>query len=138
MKTLLIALLCSSFAMAARTREQTKLECFNQDDYTFFNISTDWGAEGQLVHNYSDARIICSSNFERVLTEKGTRLCYGTWTWDYDRAEGTVIDTLAQVEVTNDGNKITAKTTTSKSYGAREITIDCKITKTEIPTGDKQ
>ena len=138
MKTILFALLFTNIAMASGKRIETRLECRSPIEYTIFNISTEWAAEGHLIHNYSDARIICSADIDRVIKQKGTRTCFGTWTWDFDRAEGKVIDTMAQVEITNDGSKITAITTTSKSYGSQEISMDCKVTQNEIPDQEQK
>lgn len=135
MKTTLITIiaLCSSFVYAARTDEQTVITCSNQRSESF-QISMDWGAIGTVNYNYSSANVVCSQAFENILTQVGVRNCFGVWSFDLDRAANKVIDTPAQVEVTNNGRALTARFLTNKLYGSQMISLKCQVTKEKRPS----
>jgi hypothetical protein len=110
------------------SRTQKTLICQTKNmGWANFGVPVSMGGIGHLVYNYSSATLTCPLNLTQVLAKKGTIQCFGTWAFDRRGAS-----TLAWVEITNDGRKISARTQTNRIYGSKNLNMDCEIKNEEV------
>ncbi len=125
----------TAFSALAQAREVRQLVCQGAHSFSYFRITEGTGAMGHMTFNYSTADVVCSFSFENILNKPAIARCYGSWAFDFDGPDGTVIDSLAWIEITNNGKKITAKTQTNKVYGSQRLNMNCAIKKLQLPEG---
>lgn len=126
LKTIL-ALILSIIAQAAMGEDQLQLKCSGGRNHTFFSLrKVGIHSHGTLVHNYSVASVICPQSAEALRTP-GKMKCYGSWHWD-SLINGEISnDSIAWVEITNSGQKITAIMQTSQVYYSVLKTMNCEL-----------
>lgn len=125
----------TAFSTLAQAREVRQLVCQGANSFSYFRITEGTGAMGHITYNYSTAEVVCSYSFENVLNKSSIARCYGSWSFDIDRANGALIDSLAWVEITNNGKKITAQTQTNRVYGSKRLNMNCTVEKIQLPEG---
>ena len=92
-----------------------------------FSVPKGMGAIAHQVYNYSSATLTCPSNAEYVMEKKGIVTCFGSWYFDKGSRPS-----LAWVEITNDGQKITARSQSNRFYGSVKLDFNCEVKEEEV------
>ncbi len=127
MKLKLIGLLTVTILTSlAQAEGQRQLICQSENEHLWVTLSA--GGWGSIVYNYSSASVSCAHNALYYLKDVSTLRCYGSWHSDSEfKTAHKVVDSLAWVEITNDGKNITARTQTNRVYGSQKLKLKCEI-----------